>query len=108
MPVQHEPDGGGEHEGDDEGGEADQRDRYAADVDVAAGIARIDRPEVGAEEELREIGDDDAQAEGDQKRVEHRRADDQVEDEALQEVAEHEHHERGDRQRGEGVDAEPG
>ena len=40
--------------------------------DAVAGIGRIDGAEVGAEDELREIGQHHLEAEGDQQRVEHR------------------------------------
>src|SRR6185437_2739860 len=75
---------------------------------VRTGVARIDRAHIGAEGELGEIGQDDLQPEGDQQRVEQSRADDEIEHEALQPIAEHEHHRHGDRQRGERIDSQAG
>src|SRR5437764_10664672 len=103
--IEEEEEDGGEEDGDEEGGELRVGNRHAADVDVAARVRRVDGAEVGAEEQLREIDEDDVETEGDEQGVELRRADDEVQEEALEEVTEEEEQHHRDRQRREGIDA---
>jgi hypothetical protein len=53
---------------------------------------------------LREISQHHVEPKSDEQGIECRRADDEVEDEALQRVADAEHHHHRDRQCGEGID----
>ena len=93
-------------DGDPERDHAHERHGRAAQHEVAAGVGGVDRAEIGAERELREQRQHDVDAERDQQRVEHRRADHEVEQVALDDVAEHEQRQHGERQRGERVEPE--
>ena len=56
-----------------------------------ARISRIDGAEIRGKSELGDVGDDDFEAEGKEQSVEHRRANDPVQQQSLDQIAEHEH-----------------
>jgi hypothetical protein len=96
------------NDGRSKGHQAHLGNDHSAQCDVAASIARIDGAKVRGKRELCEVCDDDLKSEGNQQRVEHRRTHDQVQQPALDNIAENEHGHGDDRKPEERIDTEAG
>ncbi len=104
--IEKEIETGGERQREHEYRQPDIGDEHRAERERARGVERVHRAQVGAEDQQKDIHQNEVEAEGEHQREQQARAHQPVEQQPLHAVAEHEQHGHRQRHRQERVDPE--